>query len=133
MKNYVLDASALLCLFGQEPGNKRVAQVLKQSSDGQCKVFMSVVNWGEVAYKLLAGRGEAAAGQLLAHIDRLRLQLAPVLKEDALASARLEARHHLPYADSFAAALAIRERAVLVTADEHFERLGKRIRLLLLR
>jgi predicted nucleic acid-binding protein len=39
----------------------------------------------------------------------------------------------LPYADSFAAALAVRERATLVTSDPDFERLGKQVPILWLR
>ena len=133
MKTYALDASAVLCLLGQEPGSKRVAQIFKQAADGVCKIFILVVNWGDVAYQVRSRRGEQVAKQVLSQVERLDLQIVPTLKADALAASEIKAVHHLPYADCFVAALAIRGRAVLVTADEHFERLGKRIKTLRLR
>jgi ribonuclease VapC len=132
MKTYALDASAVLCMLGQEPGSKRVAQIFKQAADGQCKILMSAVSWGEVAYQVRSRRGENVSN-VLEQIERLDLQIVSVHKADALAAADIKALHHLHYADSFVAALAIRERAVLVTADEHFERLGKRVKTLQLR
>jgi predicted nucleic acid-binding protein len=133
MKTYALDASAVLCMLGQEPGGKRVAQIFKQAADGQCKISMSAITWGEVAYQLRSRRGENVAKQVLEQIERLDLQIVSVHKADALAAAEIKALHHLHYADSFVAALAMRERAVLVTADEHFQRLGKRVKTLQLR
>jgi ribonuclease VapC len=48
MSNYVLDASAVLALLNNETGAERVQAVLE---DETC--FMSVVNWSEVARKLV--------------------------------------------------------------------------------
>jgi ribonuclease VapC len=50
---YVLDASAILALLNNEIGADRVQSVLE---DASC--FMSVVNWSEVARKLV-NRGRA--------------------------------------------------------------------------
>jgi ribonuclease VapC len=48
MSNYVLDASAVLALLNNETGAERVQAVLE---DETC--FISVVNWSEVARKLV--------------------------------------------------------------------------------
>src|SRR3954468_9013268 len=114
MKTYALDASAVLCMLGQEPGSKREAQIFKQAADGRCKILMSAVSWCEVAYQVRSRRGENVSN-VLEQIERLDLQIVSVHKADALAAADIKALHHLHYADSFVAALAIRERAVLVT------------------
>ncbi|MDW7761692.1 MAG: PIN domain-containing protein [Acidobacteriota bacterium] len=42
-------------------------------------------------------------------------------------AARLKAVHALFFADCFAAATAIRERATLVTGDREFEKLGRAV------
>jgi ribonuclease VapC len=94
---------------------------------------MSVVNWGEVVYTIWTERGETIARQTAISISKLPIETAPVFAEDAFEAARLKSVHKLPYADSFAAALAIREQATLVTSDPHFERLGKQIPVLWLR
>jgi ribonuclease VapC len=46
---YVLDASAILALLNNETGADRVQSVLENAN-----CFMSVVNWSEVARKLVA-------------------------------------------------------------------------------
>jgi PIN domain nuclease of toxin-antitoxin system len=48
---YVLDASAILALLNDETGADRVQSVLENST-----CFMSVVNWSEVARKLVDKR-----------------------------------------------------------------------------
>ncbi|MBW4621592.1 MAG: PIN domain-containing protein [Cyanosarcina radialis HA8281-LM2] len=63
MSSYVLDASAILALLNNETGADRVQEVL---SSATC--LMSVVNWSEVARKLVE-RGlvvEPVAQSLLA-------------------------------------------------------------------
>ncbi|NJN37651.1 MAG: type II toxin-antitoxin system VapC family toxin [Acaryochloridaceae cyanobacterium CSU_3_4] len=49
MSNYVLDASAVLALLNNETGADRVQSVLEEAT-----CFMSVVNWSEVARKLVS-------------------------------------------------------------------------------
>lgn len=130
MKSYVLDANVLYGYLAGESKKKRVGELFKKASRADRPVFMSVVNWGEVAYLIWRAKGESTARRLLADADKLPLQIEPVLREDALAAAQLKVVHNLPYADSFAAALALREHAILVTADPHFERVGKRLQIL---
>ena len=133
MKTYVLDASALICFVSAEPGHKRVSEILKEAAAQRCSVRMSLINWGEVVYNLWTARGEEVARKTVAGIDGLNVQLEPVARDDALASAQIKAVHHLAYADSFAAALAVRTGGTLVTTDPHFRRLGKRLPILWLR
>lgn len=133
MKTYVLDASGLLCYLGGEAGAKRVSEILKQSADGRCSVVMSVINWGEVLYKIWTARGESVAKKFVADVDHLSLRIEPVDREDGFEAARIKSLHHLPYADAFATALAVRTHGTLVTTDAHFKRLGKRVPVLWLR
>jgi len=45
-------------------------------------------------------------------------------------AASLKAQYNLPYADTFAAALAHSRKAVLVTSDKDFERVGTVLKVL---
>lgn len=95
--------------------------------------MMSVVNWGEVISATWKTRGESEARRLEMTFRPLPLALRHIDENLAFEAARHVAVHRLPYADSFAAALAEREKATLVTADPDFKRLGKQVPILWLR
>jgi|SRR5512147_18607 predicted nucleic acid-binding protein len=133
MKRYVLDANSLLGYFGDRTGKARFAALLKEAAHSQQRLFLSVINWGEVIYYIWMKRGETTAREMSAKISKLPIEIVPVFAEDAFDAARLKAVHKLPYADSFAAALAMREHATLVTSDPDFERLGKQLPILWLK
>ena len=50
--------------------------------------------------------------------------------ETAIQAAELKHRHRLGCADSFAALLAMERKAILVSADPDFEKLGKSLKLM---
>jgi predicted nucleic acid-binding protein len=60
--------------------------------------------------------------------------LEPVVADEAQveAAAAVRLKYKLGYADCFAASLAIRERATLVTADPDFAKLGQQLKVLAL-
>jgi predicted nucleic acid-binding protein len=103
-----------------------VAELFKSAMVAGTTVMMSVVNWGEVYYTLVTRIGIAKAEDVIAETLRSApIVLLSVTPDDAIRASRLKAQYNLPYADSFAAALAGNQN-VLVTADvEHFERLPK--------
>ena len=133
MRKYVLDANALLTYLGQRPAASRVNALLKEARRTDQPLMMSAVNWGEVVYTVWILDGEMRAKQFPVRITALPILLCPVSPEVAFEAARLKAIHKLPYAVSFAAELAMRERATLVTSDPHLERLGKQLPILWLR
>lgn len=71
-------------------------------------------------------RGSQAADYLLSVIlPSLPITIVDNSLEDVIEAARLKAKCPLSFADCFAAATAIRERAALVTGDAEFKKLGK--------
>ena len=48
MKTTVLDASALLALFFDEPGAEQMEHLFQAASEADRPVFISAVNWAEV-------------------------------------------------------------------------------------
>lgn len=124
-KTYVLDANALLDFVEDGAGADRVERLFTDARQARVPLLMSVVNWGEVLYHLWQERGEEPAKRTMAALSRFPLELIPVDLPHALKAAELKARHKIPYVDCVAAALAVLQQAVLVTADRDFEKLGR--------
>jgi ribonuclease VapC len=119
----VLDSFALMALFRNEPAAARVEALLEKASSGECELFMSVVNLGEVAYTVEIRQGLQAAKEAVAAISQAAIEVVDVDRALALVAARLKATTHVGYADCFAAALAQRMDAAVLTGDPDFQRL----------
>ena len=129
-RSYVLDANAVLEFVDAGRAAPRINELLKEAFRQQTVIFVSVANWGEVFYSLWLKQGEEKAKAILANLRRLPILLVPIDEEQALKAGEIKARHNLPFVDCLAAALAELRNATLVTADRHFEKLGKRVRIL---
>lgn len=118
----VLDAYALLAYLEEERGRSHVKELMVS---GAAELLMSAVNVGEVFYIIARGRGLREAEYLLSVIlPSLPITVLDNSFEDVIDGARLKSACALSFADCFAAATAIREKAALVTGDREFERLG---------
>lgn len=126
-ETYVLDSFAILALLGKEPGSGEVAHLLQKAQSGTARLLLTWVNLGEVAYIVERRWGEKRLHQVLATLEATVLEVVPVERELALAAAHIKAAHLLAYADSFAAALAEKARATLVTGDPEFRGLEESI------
>jgi len=122
-ERYVLDSFAVLALLGKEPGSEIVNEILKKAQATKAEVWMTWVNVGEVAYIVERRWGKARVYQVLGTLEATAVEIEEAERELALAAAEIKAGHRLAYADAFAAALTLREEAVLVTGDPEFERL----------
>jgi ribonuclease VapC len=129
-KRVVLDASALMDFFEDRPGAQIVEDLIAGAAEGHSELLMSVVNWGEVYYSVHRAQGPATAQKIIAEIAQLPIDLIPASYDLTKQAAELHARHKLPYADCFAAALAADRRATLATSDKHFARIASHLRLL---
>ncbi len=126
-KKSVLDAYALLAYLKKENGHARVLELLKSEDTD---LVVNSVNLGEVFYIVARERGIRAADYFLTVIfPGLPVSVLENSLEDVIDAARLKAIHSLSYADCFAAATAIRERAPLVTGDPEFKKLGQAVAL----
>lgn len=122
MKPYVLDTSALLALFDDEPGADRVEALLRNSAEVSCLAcFISLM---EVLYRVWKDEGEAAGRE--AYALCLTLPITWVHESPALLerAAQVKATHALSLADAWIAATALEAEAVLVHKDPEFEKLA---------
>lgn len=120
---FVVDSFALLALFQDEPSASRVQDLLERTNEGNCELFMSVVNLGEMLYILESRRGLEASQEALAAFDELPIEVVAVDRPLALAAARLKAASGVGYVDCFVAALAQQLGGAVVTGDPDFRRL----------
>ena len=122
-ERYVLDSFAVLALLSKEPGSERVQALLKKAKVGEADVSMTWVNVGEVTYIVERRWGKARVHQVLGTLEATAVEIHEVGRDLTLTAAEIKAEYPLAYADAFAAALAMREQAVLVTGDPEFEQL----------
>jgi predicted nucleic acid-binding protein len=129
MKEYVLDANAVLRYFGigEGEGGDKVRGLFELADRRQARLSMSVINLGEVFYVLLKRVGEQRALQYI----RALQHAVTMINADArrtITAATLKHQYKIGYADSFAAALALEARATLVSADPSFEKIGSSLK-----
>jgi len=129
-KSYVLDANAVLEFVEGGAGAARVNEILREAFHQQNSAMVSVLNLGEVYNVLYQRRGEDKARRTLADLSQLPLELVPVDLPQALKAGEIKAMHKIPFVDCVAAALAESRRALLVTSDRDFEKLGRRVQIL---
>jgi predicted nucleic acid-binding protein len=130
VKRVVLDASALMTFFLGRPGAEKVKDIILAAAEGRSEVLLSVVNWGEVYYSIHTTEGPQTAEKKLAEIAQLPIQVVSADMEVTRLAAELKAGYRLPYADCFAAALAIRTRGSVATSDRDFRRIERGVKLI---
>lgn len=126
----VMDASALLCYLNKEPGYEKVEGLLAAAAEKDKNIMMSAVNWGEALYVIrreLKDYHEAEAVESI--IDTLPIEIVAVDREQAREAAAFKVEHKMSYADCFAAALARKKKAELITGDKEFKTIEKEIRI----
>ncbi|MFB3902817.1 MAG: type II toxin-antitoxin system VapC family toxin [Acidobacteriota bacterium] len=126
---FVLDSYALLAHFEDEPGAERVVKLLTAAHAGETRLFLCVINWGEIFYSTLRERGAEKAEEVRLIIEQLPITLVDADLGLTLEAAKLKAAYPVAYADCFAAALGKREKANIVTGDPEFKRFGEDITL----
>ena len=127
MNQYVLDSYAMIAFFEDEPGAEQVTGVLQQLIMKKASGFMSVINWGEIYYTTMREQGAETAEKVMNQFTKYPVQLVEADKAQTYEAAKLKAEYRIAYADCFAAALAIKLKAPLVTGDPEFKKLEDRI------
>lgn len=131
MKEYILDANAVICYLTKGPGVERLDRLFAQAQRGEAALSISVVNRGEALYSLARRAGMPKAIKtlrILAHY----VESVDTTEEQANSAAKLKFAYKLGYADCFAAGLAMGRGATLVTADPDFAKLGKQLKVMAL-
>ncbi len=116
----LLDSFALIAFLAREAGYDTVRALLREAESSGDSLLMNEINVGEVYYLTAKERSVGKAEGALHFLEALPIRILGNTFPQVLEAARLKARLPLSYADAFALATAVRERAVLVTGDRKF-------------
>ncbi len=126
---YVLDSNALMAFFQMEQGDAEVKRLIMKATVKECHLKLSIINWGEIYYSTVKSKGKSIAEQVWSFVDQLPIELVGVDQEMVRVAAIYKSMHSIAYADCFAAALAKKENAAVVTGDQEFKLLHKDIKI----
>jgi len=130
VRTVVLDSSALLTFLEDRAGARKVRDLLGLALQGEHKLLMSVVNWGEVYYAAARALGSEVARQTEGRIAQLPVTVLDADRTLTRLAAEFHGRYKLPYVDCFAAALASQHKARVATCDRDFSRIVSEIPLI---
>ncbi len=116
----ILDATALMAYLGKEPGYDIVKEKFIKATENNENLLMSIVNWGEVYYKLVQDHGIEKTEDFLKIIETFPIDLVEPNFIITKQAGVYKALRKLPYADSFAAAMTKLNKGELVTGDNDF-------------
>jgi ribonuclease VapC len=125
----VLDSFALIAYFRGEPTGVPVKELLEKASKADKPVQMTEVNYAEVKYMIQRKDGADGWAEAAKILIALPIEFHPANRELADLAADFKSRVSFSLADAFAAALAKKLKADLVTGDPEFKALEKEIRI----
>jgi len=118
---YVLDAFAFMAYLQGEPAAQSVRKILSDAKENKCRVFISIINVGEVLYNIERSKGLTSAHEALALIQSLPIEILPADNQTVIAAAHIKANHLISYADAFVVVAAQKINGVIMTGDPEFE------------
>jgi ribonuclease VapC len=125
----VLDSWALLAFFKGEAAADAVETLIHKATDEKVRLFLCVVNWGEIYYGMWRAGRQTTADDVAADLSRMPIELVEADLHLTKQAAIYKAENKMSYADAFAAALAKVKGADLVTGDAEFKPLEKEIKI----
>jgi ribonuclease VapC len=118
----LLDSFAVLAWMQDEAGADKVEGLLLQAQREQVPLLLTVINLGEVYYRIARQHGHPFAQGVIRQLKALPVELCPCDEDLALRVARIKADFPMAYADAVAVAAAQREEATVVTGDPEFKK-----------
>lgn len=101
---------------GDEEAKEKVKRLLGEEA-GELKLFINVINLGEVFYILGRRKGEQEAKSTIDELRATGIEVMPATDSLVFEAAALKIRHKMAYADAFALATAKAQNGTLVTGD----------------
>ena len=127
MENYIFDTYAVLGYFLEEPCANTIGNILELARNREIKIYMSIINLGEVYYIIQRRYDRKIAIDLIENVKEWPIEFVDISHSVIITSGDIKAKYPMSLADSYAAALTLRVRGILLTADKEFEPLENEI------
>ena len=123
MRAYVLDSYSLITFFEKDKGFEIMIDLFDKAVSDKAKLFMNIINWGEVYYIILREQNAEKADLFEESFEKLPVGLIYPDKSLIKNASSYKAHNALSYADCIAAATTDIHKGALVTGDKEFEQL----------
>ncbi len=127
IKTVVLDSWAIMAYFQDEPAAGRVQKILLDAHENDTRLLMSLINAGEIWYTYARRSSETVADERISQLKTAGVEFIEADWDLTLEAARIKSKRAIAYADCFAAALAKKQAAPVVTGDPEFKKVEKEI------
>jgi ribonuclease VapC len=121
-ETYVFDSYALLKVFQKEEGYQKIVRLVREVAASGGRALMNAINYGEIIYIVKRAFGDRKKIECLAAIERMGIEILSVPNELIFRAAEYKAEFSISYADCFALASALENKAALVTGDPEFKK-----------
>lgn len=129
-ESYVLDSYAIVAYQFGEKGKDKIEEILLAASSGNVKLYLNLINFGEVYYIIHRNKNETIASKAIAMVKRWPLEIIIPDEKLTLVAARVKAKYPLSYADAFAISTAIKMNAMVITGDLEIKKVENIVRIL---
>jgi predicted nucleic acid-binding protein len=120
LKEYTLDACALIALINEEDGADIVDDLIDQAIARKIALNINIINLSEVYYGYIGDLGKDRADDYLERILSYPIKVINVITDEVFrAASRLKGVYRISLADSYVCATALSFNATLVTSDHH--------------
>ena len=129
-KPRVLDSWAMLAFFQNEPSADQVEKIITEAHTTGTDLLMSVVNVGELWYNITRTHSTKHADAIITELKTLKIAFIDADWELTQQAAQFKAKGRIAYADCFAAAVAKKFKADLVTGDPEFKQVEGEVKIM---
>lgn len=130
MVKIVIDSYCMICFLNKEYNYEKISNFLKLAQKNNVNLLMSSINFGEIYYIVYRKVGLKKAKELYSAITAIPIQIINPDIDTVILAAQIKAKKRMSYADCFAAALAIKTNAAILTSDSEFKQIEKEIKIL---
>lgn len=130
MVKVVIDSYSMICFLNKEYNYEKIGNFLKFAQKNNVNLLMSSINFGEIYYIVYRKVGLKKAKELYNAISAIPVQIINPDIETVIFAAQIKATKKMSYADCFAAALAMKTGAAILTGDLEFKQIEKEIKIL---
>lgn len=130
--SYLLDTSAILAFYQDEPGASTIEDLFEKREKGLLRIYVSFISLFEILYLTISREGSEKAFSLLFQVRNLQMDEVWPDEELLWKAAEIKARGGLSVADALIAASALAKEAILLHKDSEFHSLEPNVRTLCL-